>query len=131
MIDNKSRHILAQGVSRSIRKEIFFTCCLTDESRPLIHAVQAECINSHIRRRNEAWAMQDSFLCLKCKGINQGYWCQRLLVPVIKVSRCAPAGGLIIYLPPQKLPSFRTAELQAIENGYVISREKSLRAIIH
>ena len=22
-----------------------FTCCLTDESRPLIHAVQAECIN--------------------------------------------------------------------------------------
>ena len=36
-----------------------FTCCLTDERRPLIHAVQAECINRFMLLRPKAVVVSD------------------------------------------------------------------------
>ena len=36
-----------------------FTCCLTDESRPLIYAVQAECINHFMLLQLKAEVVSD------------------------------------------------------------------------
>ena len=50
---------LAQGVSRSKSEKKAFTCCLSDESRPLIHAVQAECINCFMLLQSKVAVVSD------------------------------------------------------------------------
>ena len=55
----KMKRHLAQGVSRSERVNSSFTCYLIDESRPLIHAVQAECINRFMLLESKVVVVSD------------------------------------------------------------------------